>query len=168
MKKVPYRVVAASLALLLAMAASTVLAEFKKGQKVWSKHVETNLLSEPRPLAAPQSTVGFAEKLSVLDTQGAWLRVKSKSGEGWVFQGNVAGDKPSLAPAAGLTRVEASETNTVAAARPLTPAAADYAQRHGQQDAQADIDWIDLEASRVTTGELVAYMSANRKGEYQP
>lgn len=168
MKKVPYLIAAASLAVLLAAAASTVLAEFKKDQKVWSKHVETTLLSEPRPLAAVQSTVGFAEKLSILEMQGAWLRVKSKSGEGWVFQGNVASDKPSLAPAAGLTRVEASQTNTVAAARPLTPAAKDYAQRHGQQDAQADIDWIDLEASRVTAGELIAWMSANGKGEYQP
>lgn len=168
MKRTPHLCAAASLAVLLAMAASTVLAEFKKGQKVWSKHLETALLTEPGPLAGVQSTVAFAEKLSIQEVQGAWLRVKSKSGHGWVFQGNVASDKPSLAPAAGLTQVQASETNTVAAARPLAPAAKDYAERHGQQNAQADIDWIDLEASRVTEGELVAWMSANRKGEYQP
>ena len=168
MKKVPYLIVCASLAAMFALGASTVFAEFRKGQKVWSKNVETQLLSEPRPLAGAQATVGFAEKLSILETQGAWLRVKSETGEGWVFQGNVASDEPSLPPAAGLTRVEASQTDTVAAARPLAPAAKDYAARHGEENAQADIDWIDLEASRVTATELVAYMSANQKGEYQP
>jgi len=168
MKRIPHCIAVASLVVLSVLAASTVLAEFKKGQKVWSKHFETTLLSEPKPLAAAQSKVGFAEKLSIQEVQGAWLRVKSKSADGWVFQGNVASEKPSLAPSAGLTQVEASETNTVAAARPLAPAAKDYAERHGQQDAQDDIDWIDLEASRVTQGELIAWMSANRKGEYQP
>ena len=144
------------------------IADFRKGQNVWSKHVETNLLAEPGPLAGTQATVGFAEKLSIREVQGTWLRVKSKSGEGWVFQGNVSEEKPELAPSAGLTQVDASQTNTVAAARPLTPAAKDYAERHGQQDAQADIDWIDLESSRLTADELVAWMSTNRKGEYQP
>jgi len=168
MNKVPYLILSASVAALCALGGSAAIAEFKAGEKVWSKHLETQLLSEPKPLAGAQATVGFAEKLSIREVRGTWLRVKSDAGEGWIFQGNVASDKPSLAPAAGLTRVAASETDTVAAARPLAPAAKDFATRHGQENVQADVDWIDVEASRVTAGELIAYMTLNQKGEYQP
>ena len=139
----------------------------QKGQQVWSKHYETALLAEPRPLAGAQSAVGFAEELKILEVQGAWLRVRSDDGEGWVFEGNVAADKPELPPASALTMLDASQTDTVAAARPLAPAAADYAARHGATAAQADIDWIDAEAARLPAAEVLAYMSANHKGEYR-
>jgi len=142
-------------------------AEFSTGDKVWSKNVETALLAEPSPLAAAQATVGFAEKLSVKETQGKWLRVKGDDAEGWVFSGNVAGEKPKLPPSAGFTTVEASETNTIAAARPLTPAAEQYAQNQGAGDAQADVTWLDTESATVTRQDLKTYMIENKKGEYQ-
>ena len=137
----------------------------KKGQKVWSKHHQTALLAEPSPLAGAQATVGFAEKLKVLEVQGAWLRVRGDNDEGWVFEGNIAVNKPELPPASALTTMDAAQTDTVAAARPLAPAAEDYAARHGATAAQADIDWIDAEAARLPADEVVAYMSANRNGE---
>jgi hypothetical protein len=153
------------LACLIALPANS--AEFKKGQKVWSKNHETPLLAEPRPLATVVARVGFAEKLSVRESQGSWLRVKSGEGEGWVFQGNIADEKPSLAPAAGWTTVEASQTDTVAAARPLEPAAKGYVQRHDATDAEADIDWLDAQAAVITEQDLIVYMSVEQLGEYQ-
>ena len=155
-------------ALACATALSAGSEALKKGQKVWSKHHQTALLAEPSPLAGAQATVGFAEKLKVLEVQGAWLRVRGDNDEGWVFEGNVATDKPELPPASALTTMNAAQTDTVAAARPLAPAAEDYAARHGATAAQADIDWIDAEAARLPADEVVAYMSANRKGEYRP
>jgi hypothetical protein len=154
-------------ALVCALAPFAGAAEFSKGDKVWSKNVETALLAEPSPLAATQATVGFAEKLSVKETQGKWLRVKADEAEGWVFSGNVATEKPKLPPAAGFTTVEASETNTIAAARPLTPAAEQYAQNQGAGNAQADVTWLDAESALVTQQDLTAYMAENSKGEYQ-
>lgn len=155
-------------ALACATALSAGSEALKKGQKVWSKHHQTALLAEPSPLAGAQATVGFAEKLKVLEVQGAWLRVRGDNDEGWVFEGNVAVNKPELPPASALTTMDAAQTDTVAAARPLAPAAEDYAARHGATAAQADIDWIDAEAARLPADEVVAYMSANRKGEYRP
>jgi len=159
-----------ALLLLLAclVATSTRAAGFEKGDKVWTKHYETALLAEPKPLAAVETTVGFAEKLKIKEVQGTWLRVKGDDAEGWVFQGNIAGEKPEIAPGAGLTTVEASQTDTVAAARPLSPAEQGYAERHGAFDAQSDIDWIDAQAGLITGEEVVAWMSANQLGEYQP
>jgi hypothetical protein len=156
---------------ILALVCGTTLcasaAAFETGQRVWSKHYETALLAEPSPLAAAQSSVGFAEQLKILEARGAWLRVRSDEGEGWVFEGNIATDKPSLPPATALTTLDAAQTDTVAAARPLAPAAEDYAARHGATAAQADIDWIDAEAARIPAADVVAYMSTNKKGEYR-
>ena len=142
-------------------------AELKKGKKVWSKHYETVLLTEPRPLAPASATVGFAEKLSIREVQGTWLRVKSGKAKGWVFQGNVATEKPSHAPGAGFTTVDASQTDTVAAARPLSPAAEGYAERRGAEDAQADINWLDVQADTITQDELIVFMQVEQLGEYQ-
>jgi hypothetical protein len=164
------RVIHLALVLILTslLATAAGAAGFEKGDKVWTKQYETALLAEPKPLAAVEATVGFAEKLKIKEVHGTWLRVKGDEAEGWVFQGNVAIEKPEIAPGAGLTTVEASQTDTVAAARPLSPAAQGYAERHGAFDAQSDIDWIDAQAALITGDELVAWMSANQLGEYQP
>jgi hypothetical protein len=143
-------------------------AAFKAGDKVWSKQRETRLLAEPKPLAALQATVGFAEKLKVKEVQGAWLLVKGDKVEGWVFQGNIAGEKPQNAPSVGLTQVTASQTDTVAAARPLAPAAQGYAQRHGAANAESDIDWVDLKATMINREVIVVWMINQQLGEYQP
>ena len=142
-------------------------AELKRGKKVWSKHYETVLLTEPRPLAPASATVGFATKLSIREVQGTWLRVKSNKAKGWVFQGNVATEKPSRAPGAGFTTMDASQTNTVAAARPLSPAAKGYAERRGAEDAHADINWLDVQADTITQDELIVFMQVEQLGEYQ-
>jgi hypothetical protein len=142
-------------------------AAFEKGDKVWSKHVETALLAEPKPLATAVATVGFAEKLKVKQVQGVWLNVKGDKAEGWIFQGNVAAEKPEIAPAVGMKQVAAADTDTVAAARPLAPAAQGYAERHGAGDAQAGIDWVDAQAALLKHEEVLAWMSQNQLGEYQ-
>lgn len=154
-----------SLACLVSWPASS--AELEKGKKVWSKHHETVLLTEPRPLAPASATVGFATKLSIREVQGTWLRVKSGKAKGWVFQGNVATKKPSHAPGAGFTTIDASQTNTVAAARPLSPAAEGYAERRGAEDAHADINWLDMQADIITQDELIVFMQVEQLGEYQ-
>ena len=145
---------------------------FEKGDKVWSKHYETALLAEPRPLAATVASVGFGEQLKVKEVQGVWLRVKAGSAiggaEGWVFQGNIASEEPEIAPSVGMTQIAAAQTDTVAAARPLAPAAQGYAERHGESDAQADIDWVDQQAALLRHEDVVAWMSEQQLGEYQP
>jgi hypothetical protein len=156
---------ALSLACLVSLPANS--AELKKGKKVWSKHYETVLLTEPSPLAPASTTVGFAEKLSIREVRGTWLRVKSGKDKGWVFQGNVATEKPSYAPGAGFTTIDASQTDSVAAARPLSPAAEGYAERRGAEDAHADINWLDVQADAITQDDLIVFMQVEQLGEYR-
>ena len=167
MKTARFFILPLTVALVCTLSVAAQSSEFRKGQKAWSKHYETPLLVEPKPLAPVAATIGFAKKLSVREVRGTWLQVKSDGGEGWVFQGNVAFEKPSLAPGAGWTTIDASQTNTVAAARPLAPAAEGYAQRHSAVEARADIDWLDEQAGALTGNDIVAWMSAERLGEYQ-
>ncbi|HEX9781165.1 MAG TPA: SH3 domain-containing protein [Opitutaceae bacterium] len=154
--------------IIVALAVLSGLAALKKGDTVFSKRNETFLLSEPRPLAPSSAKVGFAEPLEVEEVRGNWLRVKAKKVKGWVFLGNVSEEKPRHAPAAGLTTVAASETNTVAAARPLAPAAEGFAARHDAGSAKADVEWLDAEAAKTLESEVVAYLRDHQKGEYAP
>jgi hypothetical protein len=143
-------------------------AAFEKGDKVWSKHHETALLAEPKPLSTTVASVGFGEQLKVKEVQGVWLNVKGDKAQGWVFQGNVASEEPEIAPSVGMTQIAAAQTDTVAAARPLAPAAQGYAERHGESESQADIDWVDQQAALLNHAEVVAWMSEQKLGEYQP
>jgi hypothetical protein len=153
---------------LVCLAASIGSAALKKGDTVFSKRNETNLLTEPKPLAPAAAKVGFAEPLKIEEVSGSWLRVKAGKGEGWVFVGNTAESKPSHAPPAGLTTVAASETNTVAAARPLAPAAEGFAERHSAGEAKADVEWLDATAAKLPESAIVSYLKDNGKGEFRP
>ncbi len=139
----------------------------KTGGTVYSKRNETKLLTEPKALAAPAATAGFAEPLKVGEIRGSWLNVAGRSGTGWVFSGLVSEDLPKNAPAAGFGTLDASSTTTAAAARPLAPAAEAYAQRHGKVEAGADVDWVEAQAHKVSPAIVNAYMKENKKGEFQ-
>lgn len=160
----PLRIVLASL---LGCGAIAMLAAFKKGDTVYAKKITTPLLAEPRPLATAAGNVDFGVALKVDEVSGPWLRVTTREASGWVFEGNVAEEKPSRAPSAGLTKVTADSTDTVAAARPLTEAAEGYSSRHNGAQARADVAWVDAQAAGIPDDEVVAYMRDNDKGEYR-
>jgi hypothetical protein len=161
----PRRLLVAGLVCIAAIAGGLA---FEKGDKVWSKRNETPLLAEPKPLAAAAGKAGFAEELKVEEVKGPWLRVKGAKASGWVFQGNVAEDKPTGTPPAGLTTLSASDTDTAAAARPLTAVATDFAQRHNAADVAADLDWLEKQSAAVKAADVDEYLRENKKGEYQP
>ncbi len=166
MKTSPHR--PAVLAALALLALAPPAPAFEKGDTAYAKRTETALLAEPRPLASPAAKVGFAEALKVEEVRGNWLRVKTRKAEGWVFAGNLADKKPSHAPAAGLTTVSASQTDTVAAARPLSPTGDAFAARHDAGKSKEDVEWVDAVAARVPPKAVDDYLRENRKGEYQP
>lgn len=161
----PRRCAAATIAALALLAG---VAAYEKGGTAFSKRNETTLLAEPKPLAAVAGKTGFAESLKIEEVRGSWLRVKAAKAAGWVFTGNVAEEKPTLPPPAGLTTVSASETDTVAAARPLAPAAEGFASRHDAAKAKADVEWIDAESTKVKGEDVETWLRDNKKGEYKP
>jgi hypothetical protein len=168
MKTTPLRPRRLLIAGLVGIAAVAVGLAFDKGDKAWSKRNETNLLAEPKPLAAVAGKASFAEELRIDEVKGVWVHVKGAKDTGWVFQGNLAGEKPAGTPPAGLTTLSASDTDTAAAARPLSAIANDYAARHNAADAAADIEWLEAASAEVKAEDVDTYLRDNQKGEYQP
>jgi hypothetical protein len=152
---------------LLALVVTGVEAAFVAGGFAYTKRLETSLLAEPKPLAAVSGKVPFASKLKVLDATGPWLHVSAGPASGWVFAGNVTETKPVETKGADGLGLSASTTTASAAARPLTPAANDYAVRRNLGDARQDLDWLNSQSQSLTTDQINAYLQAQKKGEYQ-
>ena len=150
-------------ALLLAFASIA----FTSGSTAYTKRYETSLLAEPSPLAAVNGKVRFASKLKVKEVRGAWLRVSDGSTTGWVFTGNLAEAKPEENAGADKLGLSASTTTATAAARPLTPAASDYADRRNLGNARSDLNWLNQQCHAVTNADVEKFLQEKKKGEYQ-
>ena len=140
---------------------------FTAGSTAYTKRFETNLLAEPSPLAAVSGKVRFASKLKVKETRGAWLRVSDGATTGWVFSGNVAETKPEAGVGTDKLGLSASTTTATAAARPLTPAASDYAERRNLGDARGDLNWLNTECHAITEADVQKFLQEKKKGEFQ-
>ena len=117
--------------------------------------------------AEATSRLPYARELKVTEVDGSWVRVKSGRASGWVFAGNLTADKPSEERGLDGLPLSAAETTASAAARPLAPAAVEYAERKGLGDAAAQLDWLQEQADAVTAEDVEAFLKENRKGEYQ-
>ena len=147
--------------------AAPALAALAPGGTAYTKRMETRLLAEPQPLAETAARVGYARKLKIEEIRGAWLRVSDGAKSGWVFAGNVAEQKPDESRGLDGLPVAASETTATAAARPLAPAAIDYADRRGLAQSRGDVEWLEQTSADITAADVQAYMQAQKKGEFQ-
>ena len=163
----PLRLLA--LAALAGVLTTAVVAEPKAGGTVYSKRNGLSLYAAPNSQAAVAGTVGFAETLKIAEVNpsGKWLKVTAPGGSGWVFAGFTAEEKPKAEKTAGIGTVDASESTTAAAARPISAEAQGYAERHNLADAGKDVDWVEDVAHKVSPQIVTAYMKENKKGEYQ-
>lgn len=143
------------------------VAAFEAGGIAYTKRLETVARAEPRALAAAAGKFGYARKLKVLEVRDGWLRVSEGKVSGWVFAGNLSDEKPSETKGADGLGLSASQTTATAAARPLAPAALDYADTHKLGQAKEDIDWLLAQNAAVTAEDVETFLQAQKKGEYQ-
>jgi len=155
------------IAALLLATAVVAEAAFSVGGTAYTKRFKTTLLAEPSPLAAPAGDLGLGRKLAVKEVRGNWVRVADGSTKGWVFVGNLTDTKPAEIKGLDGLPVAASATTATAAARPLTPAANDYADRRNLGDARGDLNWLNTECSLITTADVEKFLQEQKKGEFQ-
>jgi hypothetical protein len=155
------------LAAILLVTTAGVSAAFTTGGTAYTKRLETSLLAEPRPLATINGKVRYASKLKIEGTRGAWLRVSEGATAGWVFAGNLAETKPESVAGTDKLGLSATETTATAAARPLTPAANDYADRRKLVDARRDLDWLNAQCHAVHDADVKEFLQQGKKGEFQ-
>ncbi|MDI1318766.1 MAG: hypothetical protein PSW75_01045, partial [bacterium] len=154
-------------AVLLSALAVSVEAALAAGGSAYTKRFKTVLLAEPSPLAAPAGELALGRKLTVREARGSWLLVSDGPATGWVFAGNLSETKPEETKGADGLPLAASQTTATAAARPLTPAAADYAERRNLGSAREDLDWLLAECKAFTPADVTAFLQAQKKGEHQ-
>lgn len=150
-----------------ALVAAPAFAAFTPGGAAYTKRIETALLAEPSPLASIVARLGHARKLNVEEVRGLWLRVSDGAITGWVFAGNLSEQKPVETKGLDGLPVAASETSATAAARPLAPAAVDYAGRRGLGQARRDVEWLEHTCDAIPAADVQAYKQAQKKGEFQ-
>lgn len=150
-----------------AVSAATALAAFTRGGNAYTKRVDTVLRAEPRSLAETVASLGYARTVRIEEIRGPWLRVSDGDKSGWVFGGNLAEEPPDETRGLDGLPLEASKTTATAAARPLTPAAKDYAERKGATNAEADLEWLGEQSAAVTAEDVQAFLEAEKKGEFQ-
>lgn len=155
------------LAVILLASAAGVHAALTAGGTAYTKRFKTTLLAEPSPLAAPAGELAFARKLAIREVRGKWVRVSDGPAAGWVFAGNLAEDKPSETKGLDGLPVAASQTTATAAARPLTPAANNYADRRNLADARRDLDWLNVQCHAVRDADVNEFLRQQEKGEFQ-
>ncbi len=155
-----------SAALLLATGVS-LEAALSAGGTAYTKKYETNLLAEPAPLAAVTGKVGFGRAVKLQEARGAWFKIADGGSAGWVFAGNLSETKPAEGKGLDGLGLSASNTTATAAARPLTPAANDYATQHNLGNAREDLNWLLAQCSAITPARVDAFLKEQKKGEYQ-
>ncbi len=133
MKPVRFLLISTIITLACATALPVNSAEFAKGDKVWSKNVETALLAEPSPLAATQATVGFQQTL----VTAAWA---------WKDQAAVLLVKPIAEFAAGWPTLAMEST--------IVNAPAELLQQHGllAADPAAPLVLSEEDTARLLAG----------------
>lgn len=154
-------------AALLLAAAVPAEAALTAGGAAYTKKYETNLLAEPSPLAAVTGKLAFGRALKVNEARGAWFKVADGAKTGWVFAGNLSEAKPAEGRGLDGLGVSASNTTATAAARPLTPAADDYAVRRNLANARDDLNWLLAQCHGITAADVEAFLKEQKKGEFQ-
>ena len=162
-------------AALVALSGTTLLLAYDIGGVAYTKRVETNLLAEPKPLAASSGKLAYGRKVKIEEVSGNWLRISDGPASGWVFSGNLSETKLTESNGLDIVNLAAGKTTATAAERgfnenldrPLSDNAKEYASGHNLDSAYEDLQWLMEQCRAFTAEEVDAYLQAQKKGEYQ-
>lgn len=140
---------------------------FEAGKTAFTTHYQTALLEEPQPLAAPVTNLPFATSVNITTLQGHWAQVSSANGNGWIYVGNLAEEKPVENNSTVGLQTSASATTASVAARPLDNVTTQYAEQEGLGKAADDVKWLESQSDAISNSVVIDYLKTNKKGEYQ-
>lgn len=140
---------------------------FEAGSRCFANKTSVPLLSAPDRASPAVGQIPFATEVRILETNGRWIRVKGQTGEGWAFAGNLSPQKPpeenksNFLPTAG-------DTGAAVAARPLSSAAREYADRKSHGEALGDLQWMETLTDTIHADAVKAYQQEAKRGEFAP
>ena len=165
-----YRSIAVVLALMLSTSAA--MAEEKR----WVSSVGTALQADASATSDTVADVPVGTELTVLESGGRWLKVRSASGsEGWVYAGRVSDTPPAAEVSGGdgglfgdsmqQSQINTAKADSARSIRGLSPEATAYAKDRGTPEVyKKSLDAIL--ARKVSAKELKAFLKEGKIGEY--
>ena len=165
------KTVVSMLALMLVLAGTASLAEEKR----WVSSDGTTLKSEASVSSADVAPLPVGMELSVIESGGRWLKVKTSNGkEGWVYAGRVADTPPSaeVTGESGLfgdtlqsSQIKTAKADSARSIRGLSPEVDQYAKQRGTPESfKKELDKVL--ARKVSPKELRAFLKEGKIGEY--
>ncbi len=143
---------------------------------MWVTSEKARLKSQPKASAKTVSTVAIGSKVSVLESQKRWYRIRTASGEeGWMYRGKLSDTPPSketeesgdLFAAMGSSSISADEAQTSRSIRGLSKETEQYAKKRGTPETyKKALDRVL--AIHITDKEVDVFLRKGKIGEYAP
>jgi uncharacterized protein YgiM (DUF1202 family) len=163
----------AMITLLLVLVGTVSLAEEKR----WVSSDGTSLKGEASISSEDVAALPVGMELSVIESGGRWLKVKTSDGkEGWVYAGRVADVPPSaeVTGESGLfgstmqsSQIKTAKADSARSIRGLSPEVDQYAKQRGTPELlRKELDTVL--ARKVSAKELKTFLKDGKIGEYAP
>ena len=146
------------------------------GGAMWVTSDKARLKAKPKASSTTLSTVPVGAKVSVLESEKRWYRVRTSSGEkGWMYRGKLSDAPPEkeIAESDNLfssmqdSSISADEAQTSRSIRGLSKETEQYAQKRGTPEVyKKALDQVL--AIRITDREVDVFLKAGKIGEYAP
>ncbi len=146
------------------------------GGTMWVASENAKLKSEPKASSATLSTLSVGTKVSVLDSNSRWYRIRaSNGGEGWMYRGKLSDAPPSketessdnLFSSMQTSSIGADEAQTSRSIRGLSKETEQYARQRGTPEVyKKALDQVL--AIRITDKEVDIFLKEGKIGEYAP
>jgi len=146
------------------------------GGVMWVTSDKARLKPKPKASSTTLSTVPVGSKVSVLESEKRWYRVRTTSGEkGWMYRGKLSDTPPAketeesdnLFSSMQSSSISADEAQTSRSIRGLSKETEQYAQQRGTPEVyKKALDQVL--AIRITDKEIDVFLKAGKIGEYAP
>ena len=146
------------------------------GGAMWVTSDKARLKSKPKASSMTLSTVPVGSKVSVLQSEKRWYRVRISSGEkGWMYRGKLSDTPPAketeesdnLFSSMQSSSISADEAQTSRSIRGLSKETEQYAQQRGTPEVyKKALDQVL--AIRITDKEVDVFLKEGKIGEYAP
>ncbi|MDD2366930.1 MAG: SH3 domain-containing protein [Desulfuromonadaceae bacterium] len=161
---------------ILVLALTLVCTVASAEEKRWVSSEGTTLKSDASASADNVAELAIGSEVSVLESGGRWLKVKTVAGqEGWVYAGRVSDTQPAVEVEGGdggifgdtmkSSQINTAKADSARSIRGLSPGAAQYAKDRGTPEMyKKSLDKVL--ARKVTEKELRMFLKEGRIGEY--
>jgi uncharacterized protein YgiM (DUF1202 family) len=142
---------------LIAMVAIVAVTALAARQKVMSVEVQdAKLRSAPTPISRVLATVGYTEKVTILEEKGDWNRVQYGTTEGWMSKGSLTTKTLKLAAGGPAAQLSVTSAEQGLAGKGFN---SDVEKQFKERNKEADFSAVDrMEKIAVSDAQIQQFM----------